>query len=292
MRARRVTTSNEVDRRTAGAVRLKERAVRFRRAVWAYYRMHGRHDLLWRRTTDPYRILVSEMMLQQTQVPRVIPKYRSFIKRFPTVRRLAQASLADVLKEWSGLGYNRRGKFLHDAAKEVVGRYGGRVPQDAPALRALSGVGEYTASAVRAFAFNKRVAMLETNIRTALIHHFHTTEDGPLGKVGDKGLTELMAKIVEVEKRPREFYWALMDYGAHLKASGVRNNIRSKHYAKQSRFEGSLRQVRGEILRQLSNGGPSSAICRGRSSARMREALSGLERDGLIKKEKGKWHIA
>ena len=125
----------------------------FRSEVWNYYKKNGRNDLPWRKTTDPYKILVSEVMLQQTQVPRVIEKYKSFLKKFPTVNVLARAVLADVLKEWSGLGYNRRAKYLHDAAKVIVGEYRGDIKK--ALAHQLPGVGPYTKAAVRTFAFNE-----------------------------------------------------------------------------------------------------------------------------------------
>jgi len=120
----------------------------FRTTVWNHYRRHGRHTLPWRTTTNPYRILVSEVMLQQTQVERVIPYYKTFLRAFPTVQTLAQAPLSRVLTLWQGLGYNRRAKMLHEAAKQVVAQYGGRMPHDAEALETLRGVGPYTARAV------------------------------------------------------------------------------------------------------------------------------------------------
>src|SRR3989344_4400093 len=120
----------------------------FRREVWNYWKKNGRHDLAWRKTRDPYKILVSEVMLQQTQVPRVEGKYREFLKAFPNVPALAKAPLFDVLKVWSGLGYNRRAKFLHDAAKQVVEKYGGKIPRLYNELVELPGIGEYTAKAI------------------------------------------------------------------------------------------------------------------------------------------------
>jgi A/G-specific adenine glycosylase len=281
----------------------------FRREVWNYYKKNGRNTLPWRKTTDPYKILVSEVMLQQTQVPRVIEKYKSFIKKFPSIRALAKVPLSEVLKEWSGLGYNRRAKYLHDAAKIVTGEFNGDMKK---ALEhPLPGVGAYTRAAVGTFAFNEPNEMIETNIRTAYIHHFFrpsgkTKQGGPL--LHDAEILEIAAKAAEGQD-PRAWHWALMDYGSYLKRTGVRNNIRSKHYTKQSKFEGSLRQVRGEILRQLHNGPASqSAIhrnlartllgsheARGVLAAkekRLAESFAGLERDGLIKKEKGKWRIA
>ena len=145
---------------------------KFKDTVWKYYREHGRSDLPWRKTTDPYRILVSEVMLQQTQVERVIPYYTRFLKKFPTVRALAKAPLSQVLIAWQGLGYNRRAKMLHEAAKEVVRGHGGLFPRTALELEKLPGVGPYTAHAVAAFAYNEDGICIETNIRTAVTHHF------------------------------------------------------------------------------------------------------------------------
>lgn len=239
-------------------------------------------------------------MLQQTQVPRVIEKYKEFLMKFPTVRALSQASLADVLKVWSGLGYNRRGKYLHDAAKEIVGKYGGKVPQDLAAVLTLPGVGAYTASAVRAFAFNKPDVLIETNIRAAFIHHFSphkyrgrssiNSARTVLDKVRDAEIVPVAQKAAEGQD-PREWHWALMDYGVHIKKLHKNPARRSAHYAKQSKFEGSLRQIRGAILRALQRG-PSSLKDVPFDGVRIETALASLARDGLIVKEKGKWRIA
>ncbi len=261
---------------------------RFRRTVWNYWKRNGRHNLPWRKTKDPYHILVSEIMLQQTQVPRVIEKYKEFLKAFPTTKTLARAPLGRVLKIWSGLGYNRRGKYLHDAAKEIIEKYGGNVPRDVAALRALSGIGSYTASAVRVFAFNEPDVLIETNIRTAFIHHFYRGQSSV--KVSDAEIVKIAEKTAK-GMDPRIWNWALMDYGAHLKSSGVRNNGRSAHYTKQSRFEGSLRQVRGAILKAFSNDEKVNDL-RSRYGERFDEALAGLERDGLVTRRGEKWKIA
>ncbi len=260
---------------------------KFRTTVWKYYKEKGRHDLPWRKTKTPYRILISEVMLQQTQVPRVIAKYKEFLRAFPTVSRLARAPLKEVLRVWSGLGYNRRAKYLHDAAVRIVSEQGGKVPRDFAALRALPGIGPYTASAVRVFAFNEPDILIETNIRTALIEHFFVGKE----LVSDAAMVPIansIANFVAKGQDPRKWHWALMDYGAHLKRSGVRNNHRSAHYAKQSKFEGSLRQVRGAILKALSvNGAHSQAQIYSLIRANRRivaSALTGLERDGLIVK--------
>jgi A/G-specific adenine glycosylase len=227
-------------------------------------------------------------MLQQTQVPRVIGKYKEFLKKFPTVRALAKAPLSDVLKTWSGLGYNRRAKYLHDAAKVVIGKYKGNFKTALP--HPLPGVGPYTKAAVRVFAFNEFDVLIETNIRAAFIHHFFPGKKA----VVDKELLPLLKKAAEGQD-PRKWHWALMDYGVHLKRSGVRNNSRSKHYTKQSKFEGSLRQVRGAILRELHAGRQPGKLSFPKKS--LKSALATLTRDGLIVKEKAKparpgWRIA
>jgi len=253
----------------------------FRREVWDHYKKSGRNDLPWRKTADPYKILVSEVMLQQTQVPRVIEKYKSFTKKFPTVKKLADAKLSDVLKQWSGLGYNRRGKYLHDAALAIVKEHNGIVPHEYPSLRAIPGIGQYTANAVRVFAFNEPEVLVETNVRTAIIHYF--LEDKT--NIDDEEIEKLAARAA-VEQDPRQWNSALFDYGAHLKRLGFRTNAQSARYVRQSKFQGSLRQVRGEILRQLYEGKQP------KGDDRLSLALKGLERNGLIKKEKGKWRIA
>jgi A/G-specific adenine glycosylase len=224
-------------------------------------------------------------MLQQTQVPRVIEKYKSFIRKFPTARTLANASLADVLKEWSGLGYNRRAKYLRDAARVIVGQYKENVQE---ALKnPLPGVGPYTGAAVRTFAFNEPHTFIETNIRAAYIHFFYSSVLQKT-RINDRALLPFIQKVAEGQD-PRTWHWALMDYGAHLKRSGVRNNHRNAHYTKQSKFEGSLRQVRGAILQQLMKGNDG---LKGMKGEKWEKALEGLAKDGLIKSRKGKWRIA
>lgn len=256
----------------------------FRRAVWAHYKKEGRHALPWRKTRDPYKIFVSEVMLQQTQVPRVIPKYKSFIKAFPTVRALAKAPLAAVLKEWNGLGYNRRAKHLHDAAKTIVAKFGGKVPSVYGELVGLPGVGDYTARAIRVFASDEPDTLIETNVRTAIIHHFfpHTP------KVCDRNIL-VYARAAARGQDPRTWHWALMDYGAHLKSTGVRTNAQSTAYAKQSRFKGSVREVRGAILRALHAGKQPGTLPFARE--KIASALTALARDGLIRKAGTRWRI-
>lgn len=225
---------------------MKTDIMRLKRVVWAHYRKEGRHELPWRKTTDPYKILVSEIMLQQTQVERVIPFYTNFVKQFPTTKKLAEAPLSVVLQAWQGLGYNRRAKMLHAAAKEIVAH---GMPKDAAGLDALPGVGPYTAQAVAAFAWNEPGIAIETNIRTVVIHHFFPNRK----QVSDAEIAAVLQEALPKGKA-REWYWALMDYGAHLKRSGVSHNARAKGYAKQSQFSGSVRQARGAILKELARG--------------------------------------
>lgn len=223
-------------------------------AVWEYYRRHGRRSLPWRHTQNPYRILVSEIMLQQTQVERVIPKYQSFLKRFPTFTRLSKASLGEVLTEWQGLGYNRRAKMLHECARQVVREYKRKLPDMHRALVKLPGIGTYTAGAILAFAYNKPIPVIETNIRSAIIHHFfHDDTD-----ITDAECIRYIEHTLDTNN-PREWYYALMDYGASIKKEFGNPNQQSKHYTHQSAFKGSDRQIRGTILKLLTKKGYTRA---------------------------------
>ena len=184
---------------------------RFQRRLLAWYAKHGR-DLPWRRTRHPYRVLVSEIMLQQTQVDRVVPKYREFLRRFPTVKRLAAAPVADVRRLWYPLGYNVRPIRLHAIACETVARYGGRLPDREEALRRLPGVGRYTAGAILSFAYGRDTAVLDTNVRRVLGRVFLGRRR--LARVrGDKTFWDLAASLVP-PGRGYDFNQALMDFGA------------------------------------------------------------------------------
>ena len=222
----------------------------FLKDLRSFYRARGRRKLPWRRTRDPYRILVSEVMLQQTQVERVIPFYAEFTRRFPTAKSLSKAPLRDVLRAWQGLGYNRRAKFLHGAAKAIAVR---GFPRTAQELEKLPGVGHYTARAVAAFAFNAPEIFIETNIRTVFLHHFyHSSFLQKARMIPDSEILPLVAEALQRSRmEPRDFYAALMDYGSYLKKSGVRLNAKSAHYVRQSKFKGSARQLRGAIVREL-----------------------------------------
>ncbi|MDN5275092.1 MAG: mutY [Candidatus Saccharibacteria bacterium] len=242
----------------------------------------------WREDTRPYYILVSELMLQQTQVDRVIPKFEAFIQQFPDERSLASASLGDVLKVWSGLGYNRRAKFLHEAARKIVDEYVGIFPDTIEGLVCLPGVGPGTAGAIVTYAFNQPVAFIETNVRTVYFHHFFETGE----KVSDAQLLPLIKDTVDRE-HPREFYWALMDYGTWLKRSGAGRITQSKHYAKQTALKGSLREVRGQIIRLLTTGDKTRDELQSKiiQDERFVPALDGLIRDGLIDQTDDVFHL-
>ncbi|MCA9366243.1 A/G-specific adenine glycosylase, partial [Candidatus Kaiserbacteria bacterium] len=152
---------------------MDKRAIRrFQKQVWDHYRAHGRHTLPWRTHITPYRILVSELMLQQTQVDRVVPKFTAFIKKWPTVSAVSKATLGEVLRMWQGLGYNRRAKHLHECAKIIMEAHSGRFPKDQQTLQTLSGIGPYTAAAIMNFAYEIPTALIETNVRTVFLHHF------------------------------------------------------------------------------------------------------------------------
>ncbi len=186
-------------------------------------------------------------MLQQTQVKRVLEFYVEFTRHFPTVENLASASLSSVLRAWQGLGYNRRAKYLHEAAKQIVALHDGEVPRAYEDLRALPGVGDYTAKAVRTFSWNELEIFIETNIRAAFIHHFFSRRSD----VKDIELVEVL-KCVLPKGNPREWYFALMDYGAYLKKTTGNASRRSAHHIRQKPFKGSDREIRGAILRTLS----------------------------------------
>jgi A/G-specific adenine glycosylase len=267
----------------------KEETV-FIKTVWRYYKAHGRHDLPWRKTTNPYRILVSELMLQQTQVVRVLPKYQAFLKLFPTARRLAAAPLGDVLTAWQGLGYNRRAKFLWQTAQVVEKEHRGKWATTLAGLRVLPGIGAYTAGAVMNFAYNQPIPLIETNIRTVYLHHFFHDSHG----VADADLLPLIERTLDREN-PREWNWALMDYGAYLKTTVGNINTRSRTYKKQSPFKESNRYVRGAILRTLSTGRCTKAALFKQLADIEKErgelALAALQNEGLVVKDKNNYRL-
>ena len=223
-------------------------------------------DLPWRRTYDPYAIWISEVMLQQTQVSRVDGRWQRWLERFPTVDALAAAAPSDVLEEWQGLGYNRRALSVHRAA-QAISEAGGVFPQDQKELVKLPGIGPATAAGIRAFAFNLHGVYLETNVRTVFLHELYPQAEGvpdselvPLVELTCPASVTDAANVANADSAandapaaltPRSWYYALLDYGAYLKKTIPNPSRRSKSHVKQSRFEGSHRQKRAELLRVL-----------------------------------------
>ncbi len=259
----------------------------FKKKVYEYYTKNKR-DFPWRRTRDPYKILVSEVMLQQTQADRVVTKYNEFVKKFPNVGELAHAPFSAVLTVWQGLGYNKRALLLHRAAAIIDQKHNGKIPFLHQALVALPGVGPSTAGAVLAFSQNAQEIFIETNIRSVFIHEFFADKKD----VDDTQLLSLVTQTLD-KKNPREWYYALMDYGVHLKKLHKNPSRASAHYATQSRFEGSPRQLRGKIIKAIvENNQIVKSDIEGYHSApeKINKILTTLIHDGLIKK-KGKYFM-
>jgi A/G-specific adenine glycosylase len=218
---------------------------KFQETVWEHYRSNKR-DLPWRTTTSSYEILVSEIMLQQTQVNRVLVKYSEWLTLFPTISSLASADQSTVIKAWSGLGYNRRAIALHKTARVIIEHYEGTIPMDITLLKSLPGLGDYTAKAVYTFSTNSPSEFIETNIRSAFLHHFFHDQTN----IKDAELFPLIEQALD-RSNPREWYYALMDYGSWLKRSVSNPSVRSAKYSRQSKFQGSRRQARGIIIKEL-----------------------------------------
>ncbi len=218
----------------------------FQDLILNYYSGQGRKDLPFRTNHSPYAVLVSEIMLQQTQVERGITKFTEFMEAFPTLSDLAAAPKAQLLRVWSGLGYNRRALALQRCAQIVVNDYKGILPNDTQKLIELPSIGPYTAGAIRAFAYNEPVTIIETNIRTVFIHFFFQGKKN----VDDAKLLPLIEKTVHT-KNARIWYYALMDYGVKLKREHPNPSRKSKTYTKQSAFKGSMREARGRVLKAI-----------------------------------------
>jgi A/G-specific adenine glycosylase len=258
----------------------RKRINSFQQQIKRFYNENKR-DMPWRDTVDPYCILVSEFMLQQTQTERVLLKYDPFITRFPDFQTLSRAGLKKVLAAWQGLGYNRRVINLKETAEEIISRYSGKVPESTEELIQLPGIGKATAGAILAFVFNKPSVFIETNIRRVFIHFFFQDKKD----IQDKEIMPLVEKTLDHEN-PRHWYYALMDYGTMLKKQGSNPNRKSAHYSRQAPFEGSNRQARGAILRHLLNNGTMEEYelitLLGITPLRGEKIISDLEKDGFL----------
>jgi A/G-specific adenine glycosylase len=255
----------------------------FKDIIYSHYKEHGR-SFPWRQTKDPYRILLSEMMLQQTQTERVLPKYHEFLESFPTLHELADASLTDVLYLWKGLGYNRRALALKQIAMTVCSEYGGRLPETQQELLELPMVGPATSAALMAFAYGKPALYLETNIRRVYLYFFFHD----LQKVRDKEIYRLLECSLDADD-PRSWYYALMDYGVFLRKTIVNPNKRSAHYTKQGEFKNSNRQIRGLLLTLLTQTGPLKLDDLIDSidfpEERIRRCLGDLRKEGFLQEQ-------
>ena len=263
-----------------------QQILEFKQVIFPYYHEKAR-DLPWRKTDDPYAILVSEVMLQQTQVPRVIEKYKAWIRRFPTHFDLAKESMSTILPYWTGLGHNRRALYLKQCADEIVKNYHGIFPTSPEALRKLPGIGPYTSQSVCVFAYDQPHSLIETNVRTIYIHHFFSNQEA----VDDADLLPLVEQTMDRDN-PRMWFNALMDYGTYLKEQVPNPSRKSSIYVKQSPLKGSVREVRGWILKQLSMKSdlPLVAIQThfDNDDSRIYKAISGLIKDGLIIDQNGR----
>ncbi|QQR53579.1 A/G-specific adenine glycosylase [bacterium] len=219
--------------------------IAFQQHVKAFY-AKAKREFVWRYVADPYLVVVSEFMLQQTQTARVVEKYNLFIKVLPTFQALAACSNHQLFQLWHGLGYNRRALYLKQFAQWVVEDHNGKLPADPALLQTQKGLGHATASSICAFAFNMPTVFIETNIRTVFLHHFFSQQ----AEVTDKQIVPLVQQAVD-QTAPRSWYYALMDYGVFLKKQLPNPSRASAHHAKQSKFEGSDRQVRGQIVKFL-----------------------------------------
>ncbi len=260
---------------------IQKRDKKFIEFVLNFYYKQGRHSLVWRKYITPYRILVSEMMLQQTQVTRVLQKFDEWIKRYPTLTSLRGATLQDILILWKGLGYQRRAKALYEIAQSYK-----RLPTSFTSLCELPGIGPYTASALCAFAYDEfSHPMLETNIRTALIEEYHQGEvDIQDGLLYDD-LKRLSASSLVKKAGARVWYYALMDYGVYLKENKISHNAKSAHYTKQSPYKGSLRELRAKVLFAITEGNKIPG------ESRTEEVLGTLVKEGYITKKGEKYSV-
>ncbi|MFX1392605.1 MAG: A/G-specific adenine glycosylase [Promethearchaeota archaeon] len=217
----------------------------FQEIIYSYFKNNGR-EFPFRENITPYNVVVSEMMLQQTQTSRVSEKFLKFIKEFPDFQTLSTAQLENILKAWQGLGYNRRAIALKKIAEKIINEYNGKLPESIEILKTFPQIGHNTASSILTFAFNKPTIFLETNIRCVYFYFFFPNKRN----IDDKQVLPLLEKTIDKEN-PRKWYYALMDYGVMLKKKFPDLNKQSAHYRKQTSFKGSNRELRGRILKIL-----------------------------------------
>jgi len=253
--------------------------------ILKWYKKNKRDTLPWRFTdahaVPAYEILVSEIMLQQTQVPRVMDKFPKFINAFPTPKDLAKAPLDKVLREWQGMGYNRRALYLKKCAEETVKKYNGVIPSDPLLLQTLPGIGPYTSGAVACFAFNKPTVFLDTNIRKFFIHYFFSDKN-PGKKISDAQILPIARRLLYT-KNPRLWNYALMDYGALVLSRKPELLTRAKSYHKQSPFLGSNRFFRSQIVQYLLAHSKATFTQLQKTSPRdIQPILTSLCKEGLI----------
>ena len=262
----------------------------FSRIILDFYDEQGR-QFSWRTDLSPYRVLVSEIMLQQTQTGRVEAKFAAFLERFPGFQELAMADFSEVLRYWKGLGYNRRAKYLHDISRTVVDEFNSVLPDDPEVLVGFSGIGKATAASICVFAFNKPYPFIETNIKTVFIHFFFPGRSA----VGDGEILALVDQTIDREN-PRRWFYALMDYGVMLKKTVGNLSRKSSSYRKQSRFEGSDRQLRGRILDLLLNDHQidvkRAAAYLDQPEDRLFSIIKALASEGLVIENKGQITLA
>src|SRR3989344_1849929 len=273
---------------------------RFQKKIFSVQRAHGRGTLPWRNTRDPYRIFVSEIMLQQTQVSRVLPKAKNWFGFFPGGGARGPAPFPNVLHAWQGLGYTRRARYLADSARLVIEKYSGLLPDSPDKLEKLPGIGRSSARAVACFAFGKCEPFIETNIRRAIIHEFFPSSEK---NIADEKILEIL-ELLEPRTRKKDWYFALMDYGAGLKRHFPNPNQRGKSYVRQTRFEGSTRYGRAAIVKtllakkRLSEQELLGALRSNPSimphikSGKWKEILTALEKDGILVYNNSQWKIA
>lgn len=268
---------------------MEKEKIRFKRTIRSFYKSNKR-NFPWRKTSEPYSILVSEIMLQQTQTGRVIQKYSEFLKTFPDFETLANAKTFEVLKVWSGLGYNRRALFLQQSAEIIHKEFKDDFPLDPNTLQKLPGIGKATARSLLVFSKNIPLVFIETNIRRVFIYFFFSDNN----KIDDKEIEKLIGETLD-KKHPRDWYYALMDYGAMLGRLKENPNKKSLQYSKQSKFEGSVRKIRGEIIRLLLSGNKTSLKKLEENYKEDLEkylkAVKDLEREKIIRIEKSSVEI-